>query len=154
MRAVQDRRAEECDRLFVLHHSDPTSIRKELDQQFATLHGRAQLLLGICGVLLSASVLITTGRIIGRGTYELERVAAALLAFAGMCDIAATAIIVGGVLRIQWLTQAPAEDLREWMMRAITHRDAKTRAYHVALGFAMLSMSVYQAAVLIVVLQL
>jgi len=112
------------------------------------------VLLGICGVLLTASVLITTGRIIGQGSYALERIAGWFLALAGLCDIASTAIIVGGVLHIRWLTQAPGEDLRAWMMRAIAHRDAKTRAYHVALGVVMLSMAFYQAAVLIVVLQL
>src|SRR5215510_2887110 len=99
-------RADESDR------SDGSAIQRELEQQFATLHGRAQVLLGICGVLLTASVLITTGRIIGRGSYTLERVAGWLLALAGMCDIASTAIIVGGVLHIRWLTQEPGEDLR------------------------------------------
>src|SRR5262249_23698501 len=143
-----DSRAEECDR------SDDSAIKRELEQQFATLHNRAQVLLGICGVLLTASVLITTGRIIGRGDYALERAAGWLLALAGLCDIASTAIVVGGVLHIDWLTQAPGEDLRDWMMRAIAHRDTKTRAYHAALGGVMLSMLFYQAAVLIVVLQL
>lgn len=128
--------------------------RKELDQQFATLHGRAQVLLGICGVLLTASVLITTGRIIGRGSYALARVAGWLLALAGLCDIATTAIIVGGVLHIHWLTHDPDEDFADWMTRAIAHRDKKTRAYHTGLAIALLSMMFYQAAVLIVVLQL
>jgi hypothetical protein len=136
--------AEECDRL----------TREELEQQFGTLHGRAQLLLGICGVLLTASVLITTGRIIGRGTLALARIAGWLLAAAGFCDITATAIIVAGVLHIRWLTQDPSEDLRAWMMRAIAHRDAKTRTYHIALAVVLLSMLFYQAAVLIVVVQL
>lgn len=84
----------------------------------------------------------------------LARVAGWLLALAGLCDIMATAIIVGGVLHIRWLTQEPTEDLRTWMMRAIAHRDAKTRAYHAALIVVMLSMLFYQGAVLIVVFQL
>jgi len=133
---------------------DDSATRHELDQQFATLHSRAQVLLGICGVLLTASVLITTGRIIGRGTYTLQRAAGWLIALAGLCDIAATAITVGGVLHIRWLTQEPSKDLRAWMIRAIAHRDRKTRAYHLALGVVLLSMLFYQTAVLIIVLQL
>lgn len=133
---------------------DDSATRHELEQQFATLHARAQVLLGICGVLLTASVLITTGRIIGRGNYQLARLAGTFLALAGLCDIAATAIVVGGVLNIRWLTQEPSKDLRAWMMRAIAHRDKKTRAYHLALSVVLLSMVFYQAAVLIVVLQL
>ena len=112
------------------------------------------MLLGICGVLLTASVLITTGRIIGRGSYALARVAGWLLALAGLCDITTTAIIVGGVLHIHWLTHDPDEDFADWMTRAIAHRDKKTRAYHTGLAIALLSMMFYQAAVLIVVLQL
>ena len=40
------------------------------------------------------------------------------------------------------------------MLTFIAHRDHKTRAYHAALGMVMMSMLFYQAAVLIVVLQL
>lgn len=137
-----------------MHGSNAEEIRQELDDQFKTLHGRAQVLLGICGVLLTSSVLITTGRIIGRGTLALARIAGWLLAFAGLCDITATAIIVGGVLHIRWLARAPDEDLRTWLIRAIAHRDAKTRAYHLALVVTMMSMALYQAAVLIVIFQL
>ena len=146
-------RAEECEQLIEVHRSEP-ELRGEVAQQFTTLHGRAQVLLGICGVLLTASVLITTGRIIGHGTYVLERVAGMLLALAGLCDIVATGIVVAGVLHIRWLTPRHGEDLRTWIMRALAHRDAKTRAYHAALAAVILSMLFYQAAVLIVVLQL
>jgi hypothetical protein len=145
---------EETDQLIEVNRSDGLAIRRELEEQFRTLHNRAQVLLGICGVLLTASVLITTGRILGRGNFPLERAAGWLLALAGLCDIASTAIIVGGVLHIRWLTKVDDGGLRGWTMRAIAHRDRKTRTYHVALGVILLSMLFYQAAVLIVVLRL
>jgi hypothetical protein len=154
VRAAQKRDREELEELIALYRSDAAAIRQELYDQFKTLHGRAQVLLGICGVLLTASVLITTGRIIGRGSYELARIAGWLLALAGLCDIGATAIIVGGVLHIKWLTHAPGEDLRTWVLRAVAHRNAKTRAYHAALVVVLLSMLFYQGSVLMVVLQL
>jgi hypothetical protein len=148
------RLAEERDQLLDLHHSNGSAIKRELDAQFTTLHNRAQLLLGLCGVLLTASVLITTGRIIGRGTYALQHLAGWLLGTAGFCDILATAIIVGGVLHIRWLTPTSSENLADWTMRAIGHRDRKTVAYHVALAVVMLSMIFYEGAVLIVIFQL
>jgi hypothetical protein len=40
------------------------------------------------------------------------------------------------------------------MVRTIAYRDRKTHAYQFALGLVLLSMLFYQAAVLIVVLQL
>ena len=148
------RRADECDHFFELHGSDTSAIRRELESQLGALQGRSQVLLGICGVLLTASVLITTGRIIGPGNYVLARAAGWLLALAGLCDIMATLVIVAGVLNIQWLTRLTNEELRTWLARALAYRDRKTLAYHVALAIALLSMLLYQAAVLIVVVQL
>src|SRR5690242_2829653 len=59
-------RDEECDRIIEAHGpADFAGISEALDRQFRTIHNRAQLLLGICGVLISASVLVTTGRLIG-----------------------------------------------------------------------------------------
>jgi hypothetical protein len=153
MRGSQ-RRAGECDHFLELHRSDASAIRRDLEEQFKALQGRSQVLLGICGVLLTASVLITTGRIIGTGSYALARAAGWLLALAGLCDIMATFVIVAAVLNIQWITRTPNEDLRTWMARAIAYRDRKTLAYHFALAIVLLSMLFYQAAVLIVVLQL
>jgi hypothetical protein len=148
------RRASECDHFLELHRSDPSAIRRDLEEQFKALQGRSHVLLGICGVLLTASVLITTGRIISKGNYALARAAGWLLALAGLCDIMATFVIVAAVLNIQWITRMPNEDLRTWIARAIAYRDHKTLAYHFALGVVLLSMLFYQAAVLIVVLQL
>jgi hypothetical protein len=145
---------DECDHLLEQHRSDAAAIRNDFEEQLKALHSRSQVLLGICGVLLTASVLVTTGRIIGYGNYSLARAAGWLLALAGSSDILATFVIVAGVLNIRWLTQAPNEDLRTWMVRAIAYRNRKTRAYHFALGLVLLSMLFYQAAVLIVVLQL
>jgi hypothetical protein len=147
-------RADECTQLIEQHGADRAELRRVLDDDFKTLHSRAQLVLGICGVLLTSSVLITTGRIIGKGSFMLARVAGWSLAAAGLCDIISTAIIVAGVLHIKWLTSKPDEELRAWLTRAIAHRNRKTRAYHAALGIVLLSMFFYQAAVLIVVLQL
>ena len=147
-------RHDECDWLFELHRSEGPEIGLDLERQFKTLHDRAQVLLAICGVLISASVIITTGRRVGGSTHAVHDIAGWLLALAGFSDIAATSVIVAGVLSIRWLTQLPGEDLRTWVMRAIAHRDTKTRAYRVALRLVLLSMLFYQAAVLIVVLQL
>src|SRR5262249_20081326 len=144
------RRAEECDHLLELHGSDSSAIRRELEDQFKALNSRAQVLLGICGVLLTASVLITTGRIIGSGSYALARAAGWLLALAGVTDIAATFVIVAGVLDIRWVAPMPTDNLRAWIATMISYRDLKTRAYQVALGMVLLSMLFYQATVLIV----
>jgi hypothetical protein len=147
-------RADECKRIIELHRRNTADIELDLERQFKTLHNRAQVLLAICGVLLSASIVITAGRIIGQPKFSLEHLAGFLLAIAGLADVCATAAVVGGVLTIRWLTQLGGESLEVWVTNAIAYRDSKTSAYRAALRLVLLSMLLYQVAVLIVVLQL
>jgi hypothetical protein len=152
-------RAEECDRILEAHEADLSSssqfdqISAALDRQFTTIHNRAQLLLGICGILISASVLVATGRIINAGLVH-EREAGLLLSGAGMLEIMAAAILVGGVLNVRWITQQPGDDLREWIMTNLKYRDGKTRAYRVSTAFLLAGMIAYQTAVVIAVLRI
>src|SRR5262249_8500682 len=141
-------RDEECDRILQVHGADDfAAISAELNRQFTTIHNRAQLLLGICGVLISASVLVTTGRLIGRPQFLHQRFAGQLLVVAGVLEITAAAVVIAGVLNVRWITQQPGTDLRAWVMSNLKYRDAKTRAYRLSLVLVLLSMAMYQSAV-------
>jgi len=149
---------EECERIVKSHGpEDFERISEALDRQFRTIHNRAQLLLGICGVLISASVVVTAGRLIGRAArpeFEHQHAAGRLLVVAGMLDIAASAVVVGGVLNIRWSTRQPGDDLHAWVLSNLAYRDRKTRAYQVATVFLLFSMIAYQIAIAIAMLQL
>jgi hypothetical protein len=148
-------RDEECERILNVHGpGDFAAISTELNRQFATIHNRAQLLLGICGVLISASVLVTTGRLIGRPQFLHQRFAGRLLVVAGLLEIAAAAVVVGGVLNVRWITQQPGGDLRAWVLSNLKYRDGKTRAYRLGLVLVLLSMVLYQTAVAVALIQL
>ncbi len=137
-----------------IYQADFDRLSIALDRQFRTLHNRAQLLLGICGVLISASVVVTTGRIIGRPTFEHQHLAGILLVAAGALEITAAAIVVGSVMRIRWITQQPGADLPAWIHANLAFRDAKTRSYRIAILLVLLSMFAYQAAIAIALVQL
>jgi hypothetical protein len=149
-------RSEECERILEGHATDIGSanqfdqISVALDRQFATIHNRAQLLLGICGILISASALVATGRIIS-GTAH-ARVAGLFLVFAGMLEVAAAGFLVGGVLNVRWITQQPGGDLRAWVLANLKYRDEKTRSYRISTGFLLAGMVAYQTAVVIAIL--
>jgi hypothetical protein len=149
-------REEECDRIVKSHGpGDFDSISKALDRQFRTIHNRAQLLLGICGVLISAGVVVTTGRLIGRRPeLEHQRLAGVMLVIAGSLDVAAAIIVVGGVLTIRWITQQPGEDLRAWVYSNLAYRDRKTRAYTAAIVLLLFSVISHQIAMAIALLRL
>lgn len=147
---------EECDRIVESHGpANFARISEALDRQFRTIHNRAQLLLGICGVLISASVVVTTGRLIGRRPdFQHQHAAGLLLVAAGILEVAAAGVVVGGVLNIRWSTRQPGEELRAWVASNLAYRDRKTRAYQVATLLLLLSMVSYQIAIAIVMLQL
>jgi len=149
-------REQECERILRSHSpGDFDSISAALDRQYRTIHNRAQLLLGICGVLISASVVVTTGRLIGgRAEFAHQHVAGVMLVIAGALEIGAAAVVVGGVLHVRWITQQPGEELRDWVMANLVYRDRKTLVYRVATLLILLSMISYQIAIAIALLQL
>ena len=149
-------REEECERILKSHGpADFERISEALDRQFLTIHNRAQLLLGICGVLISASVVVTTGRLIGRRPeFSHQHIAGIMLVIAGILEIAAAGVVVGGVLHIRWSTQQPGADLAGWVCSNLAYRDKKTLAYRFAIALVLTSMISYQVAIAIAMLQL
>jgi hypothetical protein len=146
-------REQECKRILGWYSPENfAGISEALDRQFRTIHNRAQLLLGICGVLISASVLVTTGRLIGRVLeIKQQHLVSILLATAGVMEITGAALIVGGVLDVRWITQQPGDDLHDWVMSNLAFRDRKTRFYRLAILLVLLSMISYQIAFVVAV---
>lgn len=128
-------------------------ISAVFDAQFRTLHNRAQVLLAICGVLLTASVMLMTGKLIARPDLPHLHVASRIMIAAGVSDILAAAVAVGGVLRIRWETP-PSRELSEWVMLRLVYRNRKTRALHTSIALLLVSMILYQTAATIVLSQL
>lgn len=119
-----------------------------LDAQFKLLHDRAQLLLGICGVLVSTSVVLMTGKIIARSVLNQQLISPFLVA-AGIAAITAAALVVGGVLRIRWMSELPGDSLRDWVMRSLRYRDSKTFAHRASIVLLLISMGLFQTAALL-----
>jgi hypothetical protein len=143
-------REQECDRILRVCGADNYELCfHALDVQFKLLHDRAQLLLGICGVLVSTSVVLMSAKLVVRSRVVHQTVIAPSLLIAGACAIVAAAIVVAGVLRIRWTTELPGSDLRAWIMTSLRYRDAKTAAYRVATLFLLLSMTLFQVAALL-----
>ena len=147
-------REQECERILECYGSNFETISVALDRQYSTIQGRAQVVLGICGILISASVLATTtGKLIGRVGTEHPRIAGVVLIAAGIFEVSAAAVVVGSVLSVRWITQLPGADVRSWVMSNLIYRDRKTSFYHVAVTLVLLSMVAYETAIAIALLQ-
>lgn len=128
-------------------------ISAQLDRQFVTMHNRAQLLLGLCGILISASVLVASVRIMNSHLLHQE-FAGGLLVTAGSLEIAAAWFLVWRVLEVRWMTQQPGQSIEEWIMVNLRYRDRKTRAYRISTALVLLGMIAYQVAVAIALLDI
>lgn len=150
----RETRDEECTRIIEAYAGDHLAIFSALESHFNTLQTRAQVVLGICGVLLTASVLMMTGKLIvaGRDVPQLF-FASRLLIVAGVLDVLSGAVAVVGVLRIRWVTP-PTGELRAWVMTRLAHRERKTRALHLGIALLVMSMIAYQIAGAIMLVQL
>jgi len=127
--------------------TQPERVVAALDLQFRLIHNRAQVLLAICGVLLSTSVVLMTGKIIGGSDLAYPSTIGHLLIGAGSTEVIAAAIVVGIVLDVRWMSQLIGDDLRSWTMTSLRYRDRKTVAYRAAIALILISMGLFQSAV-------
>lgn len=137
-------REEEADR--VLAHFGPDDlpgIMAMLERQFAVLHNRAQVLLALCGIIIS-----TTGfsgrNIAGTGPWAQGLV----LGGVGLILVSA-GVVCWGVLHLRWLTMQTGQATRQWLLTALQYRDLKTRSYRIALLVMLVGLAMYVAAIMI-----
>jgi hypothetical protein len=147
------RRTEECDRILSVCGDHIERIVGMLDLQFRLIHNRAQILLAMCGVLISTSVVLMTGKLLGRMDLAHQSLLATILAGAGIAEVVAAAIVIVGVLNVRWATQIPGDNLRAWILASLAYRDDKTRAYRRAISLVLVALLFYQIAATFSVVQ-
>ena len=131
---------QEAERMIDRLGEDWKTIMELLERQFTVLHNRAQVMLGLCGIV------ITTTGFSGRLVAQTGPMARWLVIVGAALVLLAAAIVVVGVLPLRWLTQHPGAELRQWTQQAITYRDRKTRRYRWAAMVMILGLALYVAA--------
>ena len=117
-----------------------------LERQFAVLHNRAQVLIGLCGIIISTTGF--SGRLVA-GT----NAAAQWLVIAGVAFVLlAAAVVCWGVLHLRWLTMQYGRNTAEWLATTLRYRDVKTNAYRVALMLMLVGLALYAGAIAIMLL--
>ncbi|MEX0775206.1 MAG: hypothetical protein WD042_05770 [Phycisphaeraceae bacterium] len=140
-------RQEEIDRLVRLYGNEPTSRLYDLiNSQFLILHNRAQVLLALCGVVITTTGF--SGRLIA-GTNALGQ--GMIIAGVGLTLVAALVVVLG-VLHLHWLTQQPGDSLDAWLHSALAYRDRKTNWYRAGIVLLMLGLACYVVAIAIMLM--
>jgi len=137
----------EADRILNVYGADALRpIMEMLERQFLVLHNRAQVLLTLCGIIVS-----TTGfsgrNIAGSGPAGQTLVIAGVLLV-----MVSAAIVCWGVLHLKWLTMQPGQQLKDWLLVSLAYRDFKTRTYRIALFVMLCGLASYVAAIILMLL--
>jgi hypothetical protein len=142
--------AEEADRILSSYGDDPTNLERimwMLERQFAVLHNRAQVLLTLCGIVIS-----TTG-FSGRLIASTDRPAQVLVIAGVSLVLLSAAVTVWGVQHLSWLTLQRGSLLREWLLVCLAYRDRKTRFYRLGIALMLFGLAAYVGAISIMLLK-
>lgn len=113
-------------------------------QQFNVLQTRAQLLLTVATLALTITG-FSGPRIAAAGPFQRYAMAAGLVFV-----LASMLLILGGSLRIKWVTQfrtPPGGDDAALLAQIVCHRDRKTRLFFAELCLLLTGLTLYIAAV-------
>ncbi|PIE05680.1 MAG: hypothetical protein CSA75_03490 [Sorangium cellulosum] len=140
-------RKDECERILCQFGTEKMApIMSMLERQFAVLQNRTQVMMGLCGIVITTTGF--SGRIIA-GT----NLTAQVLIINGIALVLlAAAVVVWSVLHLRWLTQQPGKDLTTWLMSALAYRDRKTEAYRVGVSLLLVGLTLYVAAIAIMLM--
>ncbi len=142
-------REDECDRILAVYGSEAPrleAIMAMLERQFGVLHNRAQVLLTLCGIVIS-----TTG-FSGRLIAGTNVVAQCLVILGVTLVLASAAVVVWGVQHLSWLTRQKADLMRPWLLMVLAYRDRKTNFYRLGIALMLFGLAAYVGAISIMLL--
>lgn len=131
----------EAERILRLAGGDGLRAFELVERQFAVLVMRTQVMLSLSGIV------VTVTGFSGRAIAETSQLARASIATGIFLVLAAAAVAIAGVLRLQWLTQTIADDARATLVRGLAIRDAKSRLLRASVMLFLAGFSLYVFAI-------
>jgi len=133
--------SDEANRILGLTGKDSLAAFQVIERQLGVLVLRTQVLLSLCGIV------ITVTGFSGRAIAQTGLSARLSISSGIFVVLAAAAVAIWGVLRLQWLTQIATDDPLETLVRAIEIRDRKSRFLGFAQVLFVIGFSLYCAAI-------
>jgi hypothetical protein len=112
-----------------------------LMQQFNVLQTRAQMMLTITTLTLTITG-FSGPKIAASGMFAKGAMVAGILS-----TLASTLLILGGSLRIRWVTQFQGEDDLDLVTRVVRYRNSKTKLFFTEICLLVIGLSFYVASV-------
>jgi hypothetical protein len=117
------------------------TLMATLERQFSVLHNRSQILLTLCGII------ITTTGFSGRFIAATNTFAQVSCILSIIFVLLAAAMVVWRVLHLHWLTGQLGEDRAAWLRRSLQYRDRKTLGYRSGIMLLLIGLSFYVTAI-------
>lgn len=138
--------AQEQDRILKEYDSKLPDIMVMLERQFGVLHNRAQVLLALCGIVISTTGF--SGRLIA-GT----NLAAQVFVIVGVGFVLLSAAVVAwGVLHLRWLTMQTGTTVADWLQVSLRYRNRKTTSYRIGVILMLIGLTAYCIAISIMLI--
>ena len=120
---------------------DPRLAYELVERQLAVLVIRAQVILSLSGIV------ITVTGFSGRAIAQVNLVARLFITIGMFVVLAAAAVVIVGVLRVNWLSSIITDDPLETLERGLIIRDQRTRYLTLSLILWVSGFSLYCVAV-------
>lgn len=121
-------------------------IYKVLDNQLSVLHGRAQSLVQVAGVVITVTGF--SGRIIA----DTNTVAQSLIVFGLIFVSLAAALALIFVMPIRWVSSYLHLPMDQWILVTLRRRQKKSRAVRVASAILVFGMLLYIGSIAIMLM--
>jgi hypothetical protein len=131
----------EAERILALCGGDALRAFDIVQSQHATLVLRTQVMLSLSGIV------ITVTGFSGRAIAETSARARVSIVLGLVLVLLAAAVLVAGVLRLKWLTQALREDTLASIVFGLELRNRKAKFLSIGLSFFVVGFSLYVLAV-------
>jgi hypothetical protein len=122
------------------------SVMAMLERQFGLLHNRSQILLTLCGIVITTTGF--SGRFIASTNAWAQWTCILSIVFA----LLAAGVVVWRVLHLHWLTAQQGDDRSAWLLRTLEYRDRKTTGYRIGILLLLVSLSFYVVAIAIMLM--
>jgi hypothetical protein len=136
----------ETNEILKFFEGNKLNIQRTLENQFAVIYQRSQILLSLCGIVISVTGF--SGKTIATTNMFSRMVLITGLAFV----LIAGAITIWGIINIKWITQFHQEDLHSLIMNVLKNRNLKTFYFRLSILFLIVGLTLYVISISIMLL--
>jgi hypothetical protein len=132
---------QETEEIIRFFEGDKLNIQRTLENQFSVLYQRSQVLLSLCGIIISVTGF--SGK-----TIVLTFFTSRILLISGLFLVLLSGIItIWGVLRFKWITQWHEENLNNFVKTVLIRRNKKAWYFKYALILLLLGLALYVSSI-------